>query len=180
MRPSRPSTLLQRLALAGAGLAVATVLFAVGGGLVAFGLWPGELSPDATKRMVLRTPTPEPAAAGRPRSIAVARPVAVSRPRPAPLPAAAGPVIAPPAAALTITPAEPPPRLPIPEIPDVPEPIEPGPPPALPVAPPIAVAPVVEVAGETTSTLARTLGGVATTLDQGLAAVGDLLDGPGP
>lgn len=175
MRPFRPSTLLQRLTLAGAGLAIAATLFAFAGGLVAFGLWPDELSPDGSQRLVLRAPAAERAAAERPRRVAVAvRGVSVSRPRPAP-PALADPVITPPAALLA-RPTEPSPLRPVPQ---VPAPAEVEPQPLLPAAPTSPALPVGDVVVGTTSALEQTLGDVVTALEQGLAAVGDLLDGPG-
>lgn len=176
MRPSRPSNLLQRLGLVGAGLAIVAALFAFGGGLVAFGLWPDDLSHNGTQRIVLRIPTAQPAAAAeRPRTVAAAPRAAVSSPRPGRDTAVARPVFAPPKAAITIAPKEP---LPVRPLPTEPEPTEPAPQPVVPVAPTDPLLPVGEVVGQTTSTLAQTLTAVATALEHGLAGVRDLLGGP--
>lgn len=175
MRPSRPSTTSERVGLAGAGLAIAAALFAVGGGLVSFGLWPDDLSHDGTQRIVLRTPAVERPVVQRPRRAAASPRAAGSQPRRAPS-AVAPPALVAPAGAITI--AEPPPVHRIPPVP-VPVPTEPDPQPALPL-PTDPLLPVGDIVDQTTTTLARTLGAFATALEQGLAGIGDLLGGPGP
>lgn len=175
MRSSRPSNLLLRLGLVGAGLAIVAALLAFGGGLVAFGLWPDDLSHDGTQRIVLRAPAAQPArAAERPRSVAAAPRAALSSPPRAPETALARPVFAPPKTAITSPPKEPP----VGRAPQAPEPTEPEPQPVVPAAPTDPLLPVGEVVGQTTSTLAQTLTAVATALKHGLAGVRDLLGGP--
>lgn len=177
MRPPRPSTLLQRLGLAGAGLAIVAVLFAFGGGLVAFGLWPDDLSNDGMRRMVLRIPAAQPApAAERPRAVTTAPRAVGSAARSARDSAVARPAFAAPNAAITAAPREP---LPVRPIPPQPAPAKPAPQPAVPVAPTDALLPVDAVVGQTTSTLAQTLTALVVALKQGLAGVGGLLGGPG-
>ncbi len=165
----------ERVGLTGAGLAIAAALFAVGGGLVSFGLWPDDLSHDGTQRSVLRTPAVERPVVERPRRDVASPRAAGSQPRRAPS-AVALPALAAPAGAITIAPQAP---LPVHRIPPVPVPTEPDPQPALP-QPTDPLLPVGDTVGQTTTTLARTLGAFATALEQGLAGIGDLLGGPGP
>jgi len=178
MRASRLSTLLQRLALTGAGLAAVAVLFAVGGGLVAFGLWPGGLLQDGTQRSVVRAPAAAPTGSERPRSVAVAPPAPVTQPRRA-TPAAVRLPVALAPAETTIPAGEPPLVDPIaPETELEPEP-QPAPQPVVPVTPTAPLQPVTEVVGRTRGTLAQTLGAVPTPLEHRLVFVGDPLGGPG-
>lgn len=175
MRPPRPSNLLQRLGLVGAGLAAAAVLLALGSGLVAFGLWPDDLSHDGTQRMVLRSPVAQPAlAARRPRAVAAAPRATVFSSRTASQTVVAAPAFAAPKAAITVPPTEP-----VRPHPRVPEPTQPESRPVAPVTPTDPLPPVGAVVGQTTSTLAQTLGAVATAIEQGLTDVGALLGEPG-
>lgn len=175
MRHVRPSNLLQRIGLIAAALAIAAAAFVFGGALVAFGLWPDELSHDGAQRIVLRAPAAvvEPAV-GRPSRVAAAPRARISQP-PRTTPAVvAGAAIAPPAARTTV-----PPREPVSPFRPVPAPIEREPAPAAPVGPEHPLQPVAEAVGETTGTLPQTLDAIAAPLGERLAAVGKLVGGPG-
>ena len=166
MLPSRPTSLLQRLGLAGAALAIAAIAFATAGGLVAFGLWPDGLSDDGTQRIVVRPPAADAVPAGRPRAAVSSAPRTVAAKRPA-ASSATDIASAPPPARIRLS-NEPrpvaPPR-------QVPAPVEPQPARALPVTPADPLRPVTDAVEQTTSTLARDLRATTSALAQGLAAV---------
>lgn len=175
MRHVRPSNLLPRLGLVGAGLAIAAALFAFGGGLVAFGLWPDDLSHNGTQRIVLRAPADDVVpAVERPRRVAAAPRAVISQPRRTTRAVVAGAAIAPPAAGITV-----PPREPVRPLEPVPAPIEREPAPAVPIGPEHPLQPVADAVGQTTGTLTQMLDAIAAALGEGLAAVGKLLGGPG-
>lgn len=182
MRHVRASNLLQRLGLVGAGLAIAAALFAFGGGLVAFGLWPDDLPHNGAQRMVLHAPaaTAVPAVERR-RRVAAAPRAVISQPRRTTPAVVEGAAIAPPAVGVTVAPREPvrpvePPPAPIEPLP---APTEPEPAPVAPIAPQHPLQPVAEAVGQTTGTLTQMLDAVAAAVSEGLAAVGKLLGGPG-
>lgn len=166
MRALRPATLLPRLGLAGAGLVATAIVFAAGGGLVAFGLWPEQRGQADQQRLVLAGAV-EQAVGGRQssnrprdRSIAqrrrtvaasagVLREVDQTSPR-------------------IVLPQKPAPNTPGPHVPQRPEPVLPRPAVAEPARP---LEPVAEAVGETTSVLATSVRDAATVLAHGFAAI---------
>ncbi len=165
--------MLERSWLAGAGLAIAATLFAVGGSLVSFGLWSDDLAHTGTQRIVLRTPATERPAAERLRRAAPAPRAAGSQPRRDRAAVAAGAAIAPPAAGIEVSPREPA-RFDEP----IPAAVKPESAPVDPIAPEQSLPPIAELVGERTGTLAQTLDAFAAAPRQGLAAVGELLGWP--